>query len=197
MRETVNIMEVARLRPDYMGFIFFDRSPRFVGSSFVLPSDFPSTIKKVGVFVDESVDRIRKLVDQYQLQYVQLHGSESPDVCKQLRSSGAGVIKVFSVDDDFDLTLTKPYEDVVDYFLFDTKGKFYGGNGRPFNWTMLEQYDHKIPFFLSGGLTPDNVQQALSAAVNMHALDVNSGVEVMPAVKDPGKIKQLQEKIAV
>jgi len=107
---------------------------------------------------------------------------------------GLGIIKVFSVGDDFDFSITKPYKNVVDYFLFDTKGKHYGGNASTFNWDLLKQYDQEIPFFLSGGLTPENIEQVSKLeGMNVHALDVNSGVELSPGVKDVLKIKQLNE----
>jgi phosphoribosylanthranilate isomerase len=196
MREKVNIMEVARAHPDYMGFIFFRRSPRFVGDSFQIPPDFPASITRVGVFVDEPQNNIEKMAHQHGLHLVQLHGSETPEVCSSLRASGLGVIKVFSLDNNFDFAGTKRYRDVTDFFLFDTKGKLQGGNGRAFDWKVLEKYDQQKPFFLSGGITPDNVNEGiLRAGLNIHAVDVNSGVEIMPAVKDPSRIKALQNRI--
>ena len=126
------------------------------------------------------------------LDFVQLHGNESPAQCDELKATGLGVIKVFSIDDDFNFELTKPYRKVVDYFLFDTKGKYYGGNAKTFNWKILERYDQEIPFFLSGGLSPENVN-ALGDIVkmNLHALDLNSGVEISPGLKDIEKIRTI------
>ncbi|HET6544809.1 MAG TPA: phosphoribosylanthranilate isomerase, partial [Chryseolinea sp.] len=126
------------------------------------------------------------------LDFVQLHGDESPAQCDELKATGLGIIKVFSIDDDFNFDLTKPYREVVDYFLFDTKGKYYGGNAKAFNWKVLDAYDQEVPFFLSGGLSPDNVNALGDVQkMNLHALDLNSGVEVSPGFKDIEKIKTI------
>ena len=196
MRDAENILQVAALQPAYMGFIFYPKSPRYVGDDFQIPANFPSAILKVGVFVNETTDQILKQVTRLGLSYVQLHGDESVDQVRSLYESGVKVIKVFSVDDGFDFTVTKPYREIVDYFLFDTKGKYYGGNAKVFDWTVLKQYDQEVPFFLSGGIGPDNAAniEALSG-MNLHALDVNSGVESKPGLKDPGKIEKLNRVI--
>lgn len=196
MREPKNILEVAALSPEYMGFIFFDKSPRNVGRDFMLPQNFSSAITKVGVFVNASTDVILQYVDRFGLGIVQLHGKESVDQLDRLKDAGVKTIKVFSVDDDFDFKVTKPYKPVADFFLFDTKGKYYGGNAKVFNWRILEAYDQDIPFFLSGGIGPDNIKDVAAIRnMNIHALDVNSGVEKEPAVKDIEKIKELQRNI--
>ena len=192
MRDTENIAAVASLRPQYLGFIFYPKSPRFVGESFDIPANVPASIKRVGVFVNESDGVIVAKSQSSKLDFVQLHGNESPAQCYELKATGLSVIKVFSIDDDFNFELTKPYRDVVDYFLFDTKGKYYGGNAKTFDWNILERYDQEIPFFLSGGLSPENVN-ALGEIVkmNIHALDLNSGVEISPGLKDIEKISAI------
>ncbi len=154
MRENSNILEVSLLCPDYMGFIFYPGTPRYVGENFKIPDGFPSFTKKVGVFVNEDTERIRARVERYQLDLVQLHGNESVGQCQELKTRGIGVIKVFSVDDDMDFKVIKDYRDAVDFFLFDTKGKYYGGNAVSFNWDVLTRYDQSVPFFISGGITP-------------------------------------------
>ncbi len=124
------------------------------------------------------------------LDFAQLHGNETPEQCDELKATRLGVIKVFSLDDHFNFDVTKPYRDVVDYFLFDTKGKYYGGNAKAFNWENLRRYDQEVPFFLSGGLSPDNVNTLGNIQkMNLHALDLNSGVEISPGIKDLEKIK--------
>ena len=194
MRDAGNILEVSQLKPDYMGFIFYPKSPRFVGDDFSVPEDFPRSTKRVGVFVNESTEVILKQRADYRLDFVQLHGHESVAQCGDLKNKGVGVIKVFSVDDDMDFRVTEGYEPVVDYFLFDTKGKLYGGNARTFNWNVLARYDQKIPFFLSGGITPENVGGIKQLkGLNLLAVDVNSGVEMRPAFKDVKKIKAIQD----
>ncbi len=196
MRDGANIMDVASLQPDYLGFIFYPKSPRFVGNHFVLPANLKPEIIRVGVFVNETSSVILDKAKAYQLNYIQLHGNETPDQCEALGQLGLGIIKVFSVGDDFDFEITKPYKKVVDYFLFDTKGKYHGGNATTFNWDLLKQYDQEIPFLLSGGLSPENINEALELkSMNIHALDVNSGVEENPGMKDITKVKQLQNKI--
>jgi phosphoribosylanthranilate isomerase len=192
MRDGENIMAVALLRPQYMGFIFYPKSPRFVGESFDIPANLPASIKRVGVFVSESNDVIIGKSKSLKLDLVQLHGNESPAQCDELKATGLGVIKVFSIDDAFNFESTKPFREVTDYFLFDTKGKYYGGNARTFNWKILDKYDQEVPFFLSGGLSPDNVNTLGDLQkMNLHALDLNSGVEISPGLKDIEKIRTI------
>lgn len=198
MRDHDNIMAVAALQPDYMGFIFYEKSPRYVGEDFVLPRNFPSTVKKVGVFVNESTERIAAQIENYNLDYVQLHGSESVDQLKALSTYGVKIIKVFSVGEDFDFATTLVYEEFSDYFLFDTKGKYFGGNAQAFDWQILKQYNNSIPFFLSGGLTPDNVGDIQTLqGLNLHALDINSGVELSAGIKDVTRIKKVLERMDI
>ena len=190
MREPENIMAVASLRPQYLGFIFYPKSPRFVGESFDIPDNLPASIKRVGVFVNAANAVILAKSRSFKLDFAQLHGNESPAQCDELKATGRGVIKVFSLDDDFNFDVTKAYREVVDYFLFDTKGKYYGGNAKAFNWEILSKYDQEVPFFLSGGLSPDNVNTLGDIQkMNVHALDLNSGVEISPGIKDLEKIK--------
>ncbi len=192
MRNPENIMEVAALSPDYMGFIFYEKSKRFVGEDFMIPNTFPERINRVGVFVNEDTKKILKKVDQYQLDYVQLHGGESVDQCKALVENGIGVIKVFSVDDEFDFTPTMSFAAYVDFFLFDTKTDDYGGSGKSFDWNLLDKYDQQIPFFLSGGLSLENIASVLKFEnLNLHSLDINSGVELSPGVKSVDKIRSV------
>lgn len=193
MRDAVNMIEVAALHPDYMGFIFYRDSKRAVPSNFQIPNDFPSGIKRVGVFVNESTPTILNLVKKFSLDFAQLHGEESPRRCEELRAAGVGVIKVFAIGAAFDFKTVEPFKNVVNYFLFDTKGAEYGGTGTVFDWRMLQQYDQEVPFFLSGGLSPENIHHvAQLRGMNLHAVDVNSGVEVRPGFKDVVKIKELQ-----
>ncbi len=193
MREAENIRDVAALHPDYMGFIFYRNSKRFVSDEFSISDDFPATIKRVGVFVNEMSQEIIRLADKHALDYVQLHGTESAEQCDELRSHGLGIIKVFTIANDFDFGEVNSYRNNVDYFLFDTKGKNFGGNGIAFNWEVLERYDQEISFFLSGGISPDNVAGVRSLkGMNLHALDVNSGVESEVGVKDVMKIREFE-----
>jgi len=194
MRDGENIMQVASYQPDYMGFILYEKSPRFIGTNFPVPDTFPSSIQRVGVFVNEEPQTVLKHVKNLKLDYVQLHGNENQEQCKQFKDAGIGVIKVFSVDDAFDFTVTEPYKSYADFFLFDTKGKHYGGNAITFDWSILKNYDQETPFFLSGGINPENVSGiAELKGMNIHALDINSGVEITPGVKDVHKIKLIND----
>ena len=197
MRDHQNIMQVASLSPQYLGFIFYPHTPRFVGWDFTVPKDLPATIKRVGVFVNESNDVIITKAKALVLDLIQLHGNETVMQCEELKATGLHVVKVFSVDDNFDFDITDSFKKAVDYFLFDTKGKYYGGNAKTFNWSVLKKYKQEIAFFLSGGLSPENVvdlEEILK--MNLHALDLNSGVESSPGIKDPEKIKGVVGRLA-
>jgi phosphoribosylanthranilate isomerase len=196
MRDPDNIRQVAALHPDYMGFIFYRDSKRVVNETFQIPADFPPEIKRVGIFVNEPTPAMLATAKRYSLDLIQLHGEEPAGQCDELRETGVGVIKVFRLSNDFDFGRIAPYRKVVDYFLFDTKGSGYGGTGTPFDWTILEMYDQEIPFFLSGGLSPENIRDARNLKhMNIHAVDVNSGVEVRPGLKDIKKLENLILKI--
>jgi phosphoribosylanthranilate isomerase len=197
MRDADNILHTAAFVPDYMGFIFYSGSPRFVGNVFEIPLNLPPAIRKVGVFVNEGTDFILQKSGELGIDYVQLHGNEPTTQASQLSDAGLKVIKVFSVDDGFNFQSTKPYVPVVDYFLFDTKGKHYGGNAKTFNWEILKHYDQEIPFFLSGGLSPENVEEVFELkGMNLHAVDVNSGVEEAPGMKSMEKLRSLFETLS-
>lgn len=193
MKLAANIAAVAALRPDYLGFIFYDKSPRLISDvSAELIKYIPAEIKTVGVFVDEELDVVKKKINLYQLKAVQLHGNESPGYCAALQSifGEIEVIKAFGIDEDFDFNVLKEYMDAVDFFLFDTKTKAHGGSGKTFDWKMLDDYKLDKPYFLSGGI---DLQHA--AAIKqiedskLYALDINSRFEVEPGVKDVEKVK--------
>jgi len=192
MRDAGNITAVAELAPDFLGFIFYRQSPRFVGDDFLLPTALPSSVKRVGVFVGERIDVVLEKVQAHSLDYVQLHGGEDRGTCIQLKEAGVGVIKVFSIDDSTDFREVIPFGEVVDYFLFDTKGKLYGGNARRFNWQLLAQYAGTTPYFLSGGIGPEHVGDIMQLQDDrLFAIDINSGVEERPAFKDIEKVKAI------
>jgi phosphoribosylanthranilate isomerase len=193
MRDPDNIMQVAALEPDYMGFIFYEESKRYaIGHiSPELLEKLPKTIKKVGVFVNATTESIRYIVEEYKLDAVQLHGRESVKQCAEVKGMGVEVIKVFSVDDQFVFENALLYESCADYFLFDTRGKEYGGNGIPFDWELLKNYLSPKPYFLSGGLNLDNLQFIKKVKPVPFGIDVNSGFEIEPGVKDVNNLKDL------
>jgi phosphoribosylanthranilate isomerase len=192
MHDSDNILQVAELQPDYMGFIFYAKSKRFVGNEFKIPMQLNRSIKRVGVFVNESTERILELAWLHNLDFVQLHGDEGVDQCWELKNEKLGVIKVFSIDEHFDFVKVEPYKKAVDSFLFDTKSDSYGGTGKTFDWNILTGYDYDVPFFLSGGLSPNNIEEAKNLGnKNLYALDINSGVEISPGLKSKEKLVEL------
>jgi phosphoribosylanthranilate isomerase len=196
MRDPQNILEVVALNPDYMGFIFYPGSRRFVGKDFSLPTGIPDGKKKVGVFVNEPVASIQGIAEFCGLDLVQLHGDESAAVCEEIRRSGLGVIKAFSIDAEFDFKDVGPYRKAADYFLFDSKGKYFGGNGVAFDWGRLQEYDQSVPFFLSGGISTGDLDAIKDLkAMNLLAIDVNSKVEKSVGIKDVELIKKFGQAL--
>ncbi|WP_338378777.1 phosphoribosylanthranilate isomerase [uncultured Flavobacterium sp.] len=197
MKYSENIQEIAALKPDYLGFIFWDKSSRKFELKELPKLD--SNIKKVGVFVDPSLEEIQNKIKTFQLDVIQLHGKESVDYCANLKNEKVEIIKAFSINNDFDFNQLKAYENVVDFFLFDTKGKLPGGNGTTFDWQVLENYNLQKPFFLSGGigLTEINkIQEFVDSELSKYcyAIDVNSRFETEPGLKnkiDLEKFKKL------
>jgi phosphoribosylanthranilate isomerase len=198
MRDPENISGVAAALPDFLGFIFYPKSARFVGDDFSLEQlkAIPEAIQKVGVFVNELPEKVIAICKRLDLQVAQLHGSESPEYCRQIKASGLTVFKAFSVDDSFDFGQLSGYTDVCDYFLFDTKGYLPGGTGRKFNWELLKNYNGSVPFFLSGGIGPDDLDAIRNFEhPRWRGLDVNSGFEIAPALKDVDKVQQFIREI--
>ncbi len=193
-----NILEVGSLLPDYMGFIFWEKSARYFDGA--LPN-LPKSIKKTGVFVNASQEEIVSKISKYDLQAVQLHGNESVAFCQDLKNTLAKsieIIKVFSVDSSFDFDELKPFESVCDYFLFDTKGKLPGGNGTTFDWKVLKNYPSQKPFFLSGGIGVDEmdlVNEMLKTDLPIFAIDVNSKFEIEPGLKNIKLLASFKQKI--
>ena len=139
LTDKTDLEAIVRASPDYMGFIFYSKSKRFVENKEVAIINYPD-IKKVGVFVNESIDQVFEIINECGLDTVQLHGDETPFYCDQLKVKGVEIIKAFAVDDLFDFATTYPFQQAVNYFLFDTKGEEYGGNGYSFNWSKLDEY---------------------------------------------------------
>ena len=194
MREAENIREVEALGIDMMGFIFWPKSSRYVSKR---PAYLPTQCKRVGVFVNEDAETIKKIAEDYALDYIQLHGSESPDYIHALRvDCGFAVIKAFNIATTEDLETTKPYEGIVDYFLFDTKGKSVGGNGEKFDWSVLEAYHGDTSFLLSGGIGPDDAERVKAFRhPKCIGIDLNSKFEDEPALKNIQELKIFIEQL--
>lgn len=195
MKYPGNIESVAALQPDYLGFIFYERSKRnFTGT---IPQ-ISEKIRKTGVFVNSTLDFVLEKVRKYNLGAIQLHGEESVNYCSKLKSKinkEIQIFKVFSVGEDFDFSVLKDYEGVCDYFLFDTKGKEKGGNGIAFNWELLKDYPSQKPYFLSGGIGLEEVEDIKDffiseASKYCFALDINSKFEDKPGLKNVENLKK-------
>lgn len=206
MKQPDNIAEVAALQPDYMGFIFFEKTPRFFEGE--IPQ-LDSEIKKTGVFVNASVDYILEKVKNHKLQAVQLHGGESAEFCNGLKTTFAGMdemelIKVFPVKEEFEFSELAGFEGIVDYFLFDTKGKTKGGTGVTFNWELLKNYPSSTPFFLSGGIGLEEIE-AIKKLQHyfknqgrneiFYAVDLNSRFELEPGFKDVERLSAFIKQV--
>ncbi|WP_370227169.1 phosphoribosylanthranilate isomerase [Mesoflavibacter sp.] len=206
MKYQDNINQVAALQPDYLGFIFYEKSSRFFEG--VIPK-LPKTIKKVGVFVNASLEFILNKIETHQLNVIQLHGQETPEFCKELKThchsehseESIKIIKVFSIKDHFDFSVLQPFENICDYFLFDTKGKLPGGNGHTFNWDVLKNYPSTTPYFLSGGIGLGEVDTILSflqkkESKYCYAIDVNSKFEITPGLKDIEALEKFKSSMS-
>ena len=201
MRDAENIREVEELGIDMMGFIFYSKSSRYVS---VRPPYLPTKCKRVGVFVDATIGDICQHITDYSLDIIQLHGHESTDFIRSLRSlcgDSTAIIKAFSIATKEDLEATTPYEGLVDYFLFDTRrppeetGGWLppGGTGKKFDWSILETYHGDTPFLLSGGIGPDDAEivnyQLSIINSKCIGIDLNSRFEIEPGIKDIVKLK--------
>ena len=222
MKYVENIQQVAELNPDYLGFIFYEKSKRnFEG---IIP-EFSNSIKKTGVFVNEYIEIVISLIEEYRLDAIQLHGDESVDYVIKLKMQLAEnralfieenkqikkkknqhyisknqieIIKVFGIKDIFNFDVLQPYLEVVDFFLFDTKGKERGGNGVQFDWSILEKYPYDKPFFLSGGIglqDVEEVQKIMKSDLPIYALDVNSKFESKPGLKNINEVKNFKNTL--
>ncbi|WP_236554572.1 phosphoribosylanthranilate isomerase [Flavobacterium sp. 9AF] len=195
MKYPENIQDICTLKPDYLGFIFWEKSLRRFTDDAII--DIPKNIKKIAVFVDEEFETIKGIIKKFEFDAVQLHGSESPELCQKLKKLGVEVIKSFSIDEDFDFNLLSDYEESVDLFLFDTKGKLPGGNGISFDWNLLLNYKLTKPFFLSGGIgltSVDAIKSFLNTdtAKYCYGVDVNSRFEKKVGFKNFSKLRRLK-----
>lgn len=200
MKLPANILELAELRPDYIGFIFYRKSKRYIADlSAELVSSLPLNIKRTGVFVDSDLEEVVLSVSAYGLKAVQLHGSESVDYCRELRSllpAGTELIKAFGIDEHFDFQQLEAYPDVTDYFLFDTQTPDHGGSGKVFNWTLLDRYVLDKPYFLSGGIGPESLGELRKIQdPRLYAIDVNSRFELEPGIKDIDKLNDFKKRL--
>lgn len=195
MRDPQNITQLSRLPIDYMGFIFWEKSKRFVDQP---TPELSQQITKVGVFVDASTSFILQMAQAHQLKALQLHGNESPQVCAQLKAEGFVIIKAFAVGKFFDFNRLQAYEPHCDFFLFDTKSDLPGGSGQQFDWTLLNAYNSTTPFWISGGIGPGDVaeiQELKKKKLPLHSIDLNSKFETAPAQKDIALLEEFLKQL--
>jgi len=197
MKYEQNILDLVNLSPDFMGFIFYEKSKRFVGDlSESLIQNIPDKIKKVGVFVNETVEKILELHKKYSLDYIQLHGNETIEYCKILTNQNLKLIKAFGVSENFDFNETYKYSAYCDFFIFDTKTPDYGGSGQKFDWNVINNYKGETNFLLSGGISEQDFDVVLKQNhQNFFGVDINSKFEIEPALKNIEKIKNFVNKI--
>tara|TARA_B100001057_G_scaffold501227_1_gene622206 strand:+ start:7649 stop:8269 length:621 start_codon:yes stop_codon:yes gene_type:complete len=190
-----NIYQVARLNPDYIGHIFWEKSVRYVRNN---TPKLKKEIKKTGVFFNSSVESVIHKIKAHDLQSVQLHGDESIQFCKKILDNGTQVIKSFRVDDNFDFSILKSYDDYCDLFLFDSKSQLPGGTGNSFNWKILEKYKLKKEFFISGGIgihSIDSLFELFKMDLPIYGIDVNSKFEDDMYLKKIDELKIFIETI--
>lgn len=198
MRQKENIEALSALMPDYMGFIFYPKSPRFAGSHLTpeITRQIPASIKKTGVFVNLGIQDILDICNKFNLNTVQLHGKESPDQCREIKDQGLEVIKAFSLKSMEEFDKVSEYEESCNFFLFDTPTKQYGGSGKKFDWSLLKTLPSQKPFFLSGGIEEKDADTLLdNCPVIPFAVDINSKFEVVPGLKNIESIKRFMKTI--
>ncbi|MGD0756669.1 MAG: phosphoribosylanthranilate isomerase [Bacteroidales bacterium] len=198
MCDSLNVKEIADAKPDFMGFIFYPGSPRYVHEEpeMAIFHNVPPGIKRIGVFLNENNHKILDISIRKGLDMIQLHGNESPVSCLQLKSTGLTIIKAFNIADDFSFESLMQYVPVCDYFLFDTKSENPGGNGMKFNWEKLKEYSLDKPFFLSGGIGPEDAGVIKSIGNRgFFAVDINSRFEAAPGIKNVSMVKRFIEEI--
>jgi phosphoribosylanthranilate isomerase len=186
-----NLIDISALDIDMVGYNFYEPSPRYVQNK--LPN-INSNIKKVGVFVNASESFILQKIKEYNLDYAQLHGDENPEFCTKIKTF-IPVIKVFRVKDQLDMNFLNSF-DFCDFFLFDTATKQYGGSGKKFDWSLLNEFDIKVPLLLSGGIGPEDLDDILKISHSKFVgIDINSKFEISPGLKDIDKVKFFVDEI--
>jgi phosphoribosylanthranilate isomerase len=196
MKTQKNIFDLLKLNPDFIGFIFYDKSKRYIVKENL--QEYISNInyvKKVGVFVNETTINIEKYRQEYKLDYIQLHGNETPEFCNFFYNKNVKIIKAFHINEGFDFAVCDAYKNVCDYFLFDTKSEQYGGTGNQFNWNLLKNYKDTKPYFLSGGISLNDAKKINELSDDrIHAIDINSNFEANNGLK---KINEINEFIKI
>lgn len=197
MREPQNIEEIAKLQPDYLGLIFYEKSPRFVRDLAIeVLQKLPKSIEKVGVFVNETIENILQIAKHYEIKTLQLHGAESPEFCSHLQKQGFTIFKAFNIGTKNDILAINDYQYAINLAILDAKGTHLGGNGTSFDWTLLDNYSFEIPFLLSGGISLDNIAEVLALKhPKLYGIDVNSKFEIVAGIKNVEMLRVLKSKL--
>lgn len=193
MREPANIADLVELPINYIGTILYPKSPRYSGEREDTAQAFRSlnsSVQKVGVLVHPTLSFIEEMQEKFAFDYLQLHSDESLDFCREAAKI-APIIKAFGIDTTTNFQTIESYSTIADFFIFDTATKAYGGSGKKFDWTLLDNYHGEKPYLLAGGLTVDDAQ-SLTTITDPRCMgfDINSGFEISPALKDISQIKE-------
>ena len=192
LKEKENMQAIDHLQPDLLGMIFYEKSPRFLSGIEMISTK----ASKVGVFVNESVEIMIKTAKNWGLSYIQLHGNEKVETAALLREKGFQVIKAMSIETEINKEVLEKFSPYCTYFLFDSKGKNPGGNGIKFNWEFLSKYDLEIPFLLSGGIQPGDINSIKKLEHPSFAgVDINSGFEISPGIKNVESVKKFIDEV--
>ncbi len=192
LKDPDNLKMVLGQNPDYIGYIFYEKSPRFIGNR---KFNVPQGAKKTGVFVNANFEFIKNKIKSHSLDAVQLHGDESVDLCNGIRSQSVEIIKAFGIDTTLDIELMTTYLKSCDYFLFDTKSRKHGGTGKRFDWSILHFYPFEKPFFISGGIDSIHISEIKKLSAKnpfLHGVDINSKFEIEPGIKNITKIAEFK-----
>ncbi len=183
LKDENNILNVSSLKPDFLGFIYYSKSKRFVGNQFAFPKNLPRQQKKVAVLVNEPLESAIKIFHKG-YDFLQIHGDEPPEYCQRLSEQNIPVIKAFGISKNYNFSLLSQYSPHIKLFLFDTQSSQYGGTGKKFDWSILKNYTLKTPFLLSGGITKNELEAILQFDhPQLFGIDLNSGFESRSGIK--------------
>ncbi|MFT6747545.1 MAG: phosphoribosylanthranilate isomerase [Glaciecola sp.] len=193
LKDESNIKEIDGLGVDYIGMIFYAKSPRFAGNSSLKLDTIKA--KKVGVFVNATYEYVKQIKKEFNIEVAQLHGSESPELCQQIKNLGLEIWKVFGIDDSFNFSILNDFSS-VDLFLFDTKSPLHGGTGMKFDWRKLDELNGKFKFMLSGGIGKEDVDTINHLSIRgLIGIDLNSKFEITPGHKNVPMLEEFISKI--
>lgn len=194
MKHPQNINLISLLNTNFLGFIFYSYSYRFIG----IPLPIELMIKKVGVFVNYKIESLIKKVQKYVIEFIQLHGNEDIEFCEELYKNNFSIIKVFRVNEFFSFFVIQQYYNYSNYFLFETYSKQYGGSGKKFSWKKISGYTFNTKFFISGGIDTEDVERIKNIlSIKFFGIDLNSQFEIEPGNKNRDELRRFIHKISL